>query len=117
MDLLIKNGMVVTANEVFRGDIGIEGGKIALVGTSLEVPATTVVDAAGKYVLPGAIDAHTHLAMPFGSTLQPAGMIFWQGAGHLFFTWMAQTDGKGTVGWLHTATRDFLRGRAACKRR
>lgn len=52
---------------------------------------------------------HFHLAMPFGSTLQPAGMIFWQGAGHLFFTWMAQTDGKGTVGWLHTATRDFLR--------
>ena len=69
MDLLIQNGMIVTANEVFRGDIGIKNGKIALIGASLDVPAETVVDATGKYVLPGAIDAHTHLAMPFGGTV------------------------------------------------
>lgn len=75
MDLLIKNGMIVTANEVFVGDIGVENGKIALIGTSLDVPATTVVDAAGKYVLPGAIDAHTHLAMPFGGTVSADGYL------------------------------------------
>ncbi|MDD3213107.1 MAG: amidohydrolase family protein, partial [Eubacteriales bacterium] len=75
MDLLIKNGMIVTANEVFRGDIGVGNGKIALIGASLDVPATTVVDAAGKYVLPGAIDAHTHLAMPFGGTISADGYL------------------------------------------
>ncbi len=75
MDLLIKNGTIVTATEMFRGDIGIENGKIALIGASLDVPATTVVDAAGKYVLPGAIDAHTHLAMPFGGTVSADGYL------------------------------------------
>ena len=69
MDMLIQNGLIVTASEVFRGDIGIQDGKIALIGASLDVPATTVVDAMGKYVLPGGIDAHTHLAMPFGGTV------------------------------------------------
>lgn len=73
MDLLIKNGIIVTANEMFQGDIGVKDGKIALIGASLDVPATTVVDAAGKYVLPGGIDAHTHLAMPFGGTISADG--------------------------------------------
>ncbi len=73
MDLLIKNGTIVTANEMFQGDIGVKDGKIALIGASLDVPATTVVDAAGKYVLPGGIDAHTHLAMPFGGTISADG--------------------------------------------
>ncbi|HNW86894.1 MAG TPA: dihydropyrimidinase [Candidatus Limiplasma sp.] len=75
MDLLIKNGRIVTANEVFRGDIGVKDGKIALIGASLDVPATTVVDASGMYVLPGAIDAHTHLAMPFGGTVSADGYL------------------------------------------
>ena len=73
MDLLIKNGTIVTANEMFQGDIGVKDGKIALIGASLDVSATTVVDAAGKYVLPGGIDAHTHLAMPFGGTISADG--------------------------------------------
>lgn len=69
MDLLIKNGTIVTAEEMFPGDIAVKDGKIALIGHALDLPAATVVDAAGKYVLPGAIDAHTHLAMPFGGTV------------------------------------------------
>ena len=69
MDLLIKNGLLVTATEVFRGYIGVQDGKIAMIGASLDMPATAVVDAQGKYVLPGGIDAHTHLAMPFGGTV------------------------------------------------
>ena len=75
MDLLIKNGLIVTANEVFRGDIGVKDGKIALIGASLDVPAQTTVDAGGKYVLPGGIDAHTHLAMPFGGTVSADGYL------------------------------------------
>ena len=69
MDLLIKNGTIVTANEVFPGDIAVQNGKIAMIGTNMDIPGAKTVDAAGKLVLPGAIDAHTHLAMPFGGTV------------------------------------------------
>ncbi|HBV53053.1 MAG TPA: dihydropyrimidinase, partial [Clostridiales bacterium] len=67
MDLLIKNGRIVTAADSFQADVAVKDGKIIQIGTELAAsPETEVVDAAGKLVLPGAIDAHTHLAMPFG---------------------------------------------------
>ena len=69
MDLLIKNGTIVTAEGAYRADIAVEAGKIAVIGTSLSVPAVQTVDAAGMLVLPGAIDVHTHLEMPFGGTV------------------------------------------------
>lgn len=70
MDLIIKNGTVVTATEMFKADIAVNGGKIAALGSDLsDMKADKVVDAEGKLVLPGAIDAHTHLAMPFGGTI------------------------------------------------
>ena len=75
MDLLIKNGTIVTASETFVGDLAIDEGKIVCVGTDLLVVADKVVDAAGKLVLPGAIDAHTHLAMPFGGTVSADGYL------------------------------------------
>lgn len=69
MDLLIKGGTVVTATESYMADVAVEGGKIAAIGKDLAVDAKKVVDATGKLVLPGAIDAHTHMAMPFGGTV------------------------------------------------
>jgi dihydropyrimidinase len=69
MELLIKNGTIVTANESFTGDIAVKNGKIACIGSDLDIKAAKVVDASGMLVLPGAIDAHTHLAMPFGGTV------------------------------------------------
>src|SRR6185295_5316726 len=66
MRTLIKNGMVVTATDQYKGDILIEDEKIAVIGTALDLHADAVIDAAGKYVLPGGIDVHTHLDMPFG---------------------------------------------------
>jgi dihydropyrimidinase len=69
MDLLIKNGTIVTAEECFKGDLAVQDGKIACIGTNLTTDAKKVVDATGKLILPGAIDAHTHLAMPFGGTV------------------------------------------------
>jgi len=65
MDLLIKGGTVVTPNDSFRADIGVSEGKIQAIGIDLPGKAEKVVDAKGKYVLPGAIDAHTHMDMPF----------------------------------------------------
>lgn len=69
MDLLIKNGTIVTAKESYVADIAVQGGKIVSISKDLDVAADKVVDATGMLVLPGAIDAHTHLAMPFGGTV------------------------------------------------
>ncbi len=70
MDLLIKNGTIVTAESTFKADIAVKDGKIISVGQGLKpLKGTEVVDAKGKLVLPGAIDGHTHLAMPFGGTI------------------------------------------------
>jgi dihydropyrimidinase len=66
--LLIKNGTVVTATDQYRGDVLIDGEKIATIGTALTTDADRVIDATGKYLFPGGIDVHTHLDMPFGGT-------------------------------------------------
>jgi dihydropyrimidinase len=68
MSLLIKNGTIVTATDQYVGDVFIEGEKITTIGTALDMPADRVIDATGKFVLPGGIDVHTHMDMPFGGT-------------------------------------------------
>jgi dihydropyrimidinase len=68
MRTLIKNGTVVTATDHYQGDILVDDDRIALIGTSLDVPSDKVIDAGGRYVLPGGVDVHTHLDMPFGGT-------------------------------------------------
>jgi len=68
MTTLIKNGTIVTAADTYRGDVFIDGERISTIGASLAIPADRVIDAAGRYVLPGGIDVHTHLDMPFGGT-------------------------------------------------
>src|SRR3979409_2612145 len=68
-DTIITNGRVVTASDTYASDVAISNGKIAAIGQSLpRENASRVIDAAGKYVLPGGIDVHTHLDMPFGGT-------------------------------------------------
>ena len=69
MSVLIRNGRVVTAADSTVADVFVDGEKVALIGTSLDVRADREIDASGKYVLPGAIDPHTHLDMPFGGTV------------------------------------------------
>ncbi|AEF85567.1 dihydropyrimidinase [Treponema primitia ZAS-2] len=73
MDLIIKNGTVVTASGIFAADIGVEQGKIKTIAEKIEGAAAKVVDAKGLYVLPGAVDVHTHLQMPFGGTVSADG--------------------------------------------
>lgn len=70
MDLLIKNGTIVTATEMYQADVAIDGGKIISIGCSFDdADFKEVADASGKLVLPGAIDGHTHLALAFGGTI------------------------------------------------
>jgi dihydropyrimidinase len=76
MKTLIKNGTVVNATGTATADVLIDGDTIAavlqpgsnLLGFDIEGNVDTVIDAAGKYVIPGGIDAHTHMEMPFGGT-------------------------------------------------
>jgi dihydropyrimidinase len=68
MKTLIKHGTIVTASDQYQGDVLVEDERVAVIGTTLEMHADTVIDASGKYVLPGGIDVHTHLDMPFGGT-------------------------------------------------
>jgi dihydropyrimidinase len=69
MSVLIKGGRIVTAADDYVADVLIEGETIAAVGSSLNGSADRVIDATGKYVIPGAIDPHTHMEMPFGGTV------------------------------------------------
>src|SRR5437763_1851607 len=69
MSVLIKGGRVLTAADDYVGDVYVEGERISLIGESLDVAADKTIDATGKYVLPGCVDPHTHLDMPFGGTV------------------------------------------------
>ena len=65
---LVKNGTVITASDRYQADIYIDKGVVTLIGQGLNLPADDVIDASGMLVMPGGIDVHTHLDMPFGGT-------------------------------------------------
>jgi dihydropyrimidinase len=118
-DSVIKNGTVVTATDTCAADIGIAGDKIVAIAQSLPVEnASRVIDAAGRLVLPGGVDVHTHLDMPFGGTTSAddfeTGTIAAAHGGtttlvdfaiqykgqtlrQAFDTWMKKADGKAVV--------------------
>lgn len=68
MSVLIRNGRVITATDDFIADIFIEGETIRNIGRNLSEQADEVIDASGKLVMPGGIDPHVHLDMPFMGT-------------------------------------------------
>ena len=68
MRTLIRGGRIVTATDDYTGDLLIDGEKIHSIGTKLDAKADRTIDAKNKLVIPGGIDVHTHLDMPFGGT-------------------------------------------------
>ena len=68
MKKVIKGGKIATATDVYEADVLIEDGVITKIGKNLEEDAE-IIDATGKYVMPGGIDPHTHLDMPFNNTV------------------------------------------------
>ncbi len=68
MSILIKNGNIITATDNYVADIFIEGEIISAIGKNLQIKADKEIDARGKLVMPGGIDPHVHLDMPFMGT-------------------------------------------------
>lgn len=68
MSILIKNGNIITASDNYIADIFIDGQTIQTIGKNLQVDADEIIDATGKLVMPGGIDPHVHLSMPFMGT-------------------------------------------------
>jgi dihydropyrimidinase len=66
MSLIIKNGRIITAEKDFFADVYIENEKVKFIEKNLDTEAVNVIDAQGKFVIPGGIDVHTHLDMPYG---------------------------------------------------
>ena len=118
MSLLIKNGLIVNASDIYRGDVFVEKDVVTTIGTNLSMPADRIIDAAGRYVIPGGIDCHTHLDMPFGgstsaddfesgttaaafggttSIVDFAIQYRGQTLHHAFETWMKKADGKAVI--------------------
>jgi dihydropyrimidinase len=69
MSVLIREGRIITAADDYVADVFIEDETVSLIGHALTIEADHVIDAGGKYVIPGAIDPHTHMEMPFGGTV------------------------------------------------
>ena len=118
MSILIKGGRIVTATDDYTGDIFIDGERVTTIGSSLDLPADRVIDAKGKLVLPGGIDVHTHMDMPFGGTTSAddfeSGTIAAAFGGtttivdfaiqykgqtlhHAWETWMKKAEGKAAI--------------------
>jgi dihydropyrimidinase len=126
---LVRNGTIVTAADRYDADVYIDKGVITVIGRHLPLQADTVVDATGKLVLPGGIDVHTHLDMPFGGTTSAddfeTGTIaaahggtttlvdfaiqdFGQGLYPALDTWRGRAEGKAVIDYaFHIIVREL----------
>src|SRR6266542_3748787 len=68
MKTLIRNGRIITAVDDYKADILIENETVSTIAAKLELEADHVIDAKDKLVIPGGIDPHTHMELPFGGT-------------------------------------------------
>ncbi len=133
MKTLIKNGRVVTAVDDYHADILIEDEKVSVIGATLDMEADKVIDASGKLVIPGGIDPHTHMELPFGGT--SSSDDFFTGTRAAAFggtttiidfavqykgesmiqavdNWHAKAEGKTVIDYgFHLITTDFEDGR------
>ena len=129
MSILIKNGTIVTASEISEADLFVEGDKISAIGKNLNVKSDEEIDAKGKLIMPGGIDPHVHLDMPFmgtfssddyssgtsaalfgGTTMLIDFVLQTQGKSleHALNEWKGRSNGKACCDYsFHMAVTDF----------
>src|SRR3954453_7318493 len=69
MSVTIKNGRIITATDDYIADVFIDGEKVQAIGKNLPQRADQTIDASNRLVIPGAIDPHVHMELPFGGTV------------------------------------------------
>jgi dihydropyrimidinase len=118
MKTVIRNGRIVTAVDDYQADILIEDGKISMIAKAINIEADRVIDAKGRLVIPGGIDPHTHMELPFGGTsasddfrtgtyaaahggtttiIDFAVQYRGQSLNEAFDAWMAKAEGKTSI--------------------
>lgn len=107
MSVLIKNGRIITATDDYFADIYIESDTVTEIGKCIDRPADKVIDATGRLVVPGGIDAHTHFDMPFGGTVsaddfESGTIAAAHGGTTTVVDFAIQTKGKSTLEGLET---------------
>ena len=112
MSILIKNGRIITATDDYTADIFIKGETISLIGKNLGSAADTIIDATGKLVIPGGIDPHVHLEMPFmgafsSDNYETGTLAALHGGTTTVIDFVIQSQGKS----LHSALHEW-QGRA-----
>lgn len=129
MRTLITGGTIVTAADTYRADVLIDGAEVAMIGKNLKVEADKKIDASGKYVIPGGIDVHTHMELPFGGTFSSddfeTGTVaaafggtttivdfavqgFGEPLRKALDTWLAKAQGKAAIDYgMHIIIRDL----------
>src|SRR5687767_15924950 len=126
---LITGGTIVTATDNYKADVLVDGEKIAMIGRDLKAAGAKKISAAGKYVIPGGIDVHTHMELPFGGTTASddfeTGTIAAAHGGtttivdfavqdrgqplqKAWETWMAKAEGKAAIDYgFHMIMREY----------
>lgn len=113
MKTLIKDGMIVTSEHEFKGDILIEGTKIEAIGRDLRVEADEVINAEGMYVLPGGVDQHAHFSFEFmgertkGFETTNSAII---GGTTTVIEFVNQEQGKGLVETVEDYNKEWVEG-------
>src|SRR4051812_29345192 len=139
MSTLIKNGRIITASDDYVADIFIDGETVSAIGKNLPMKADRTIDASNRLVIPGGIDPHVHMELPFGGTvssddfktgtiaaafggtttiidfaIQSKGMTMTQA----HEAWIAKSEGKCAIdyGWHMAITKFENEDRAEMKR-
>jgi dihydropyrimidinase len=105
--ILIKGGRIVTAVDDYFADVLVEGERVVQIGKDLGTQADKIIDAKGKLVIPGGIDPHTHLDMPFGGTtsaddFESGTIAAAHGGTTTLIDFAIQTKGESTIKGLDT---------------
>lgn len=113
MGKIIKNGTIVSANDEFVGDVLIEGEKIVQIGVDLCEEGHEIIDATGKYVLPGGVDEHVHMGS-FATLSFETSHAALVGGTTTIVDFPPQIKGKGIIESIEIQNKEFAQGKSSC---